>query len=603
MLPSSRFAPIGSAHRNLQIDAGLPPRHPPIRPLAHTGDADAVGETETGTVPGNQEYAAAAQSSSLDALLHAFDHWHMGPVGPSFHAGDVQRAVEQGARSIKLAGALHCAIESARLETVQDLIAGGAPLEHRDADGDTPLMLAVRHGHAGIAGALLETGASANLPAERGLTPVMLAAGQGNAGLIRLLAHWKADVNRPDYSGSRALTFAARQGHVDAVKALLEVGAEVNAVPDALGMTAIRAAAMHGHAGVAAVLAQNRAHIHTGAGDGPTAMMVAALYGHMEVVAALSAAGTKIDNHLMLAARQGRDAMVAALLDAGARPEFTAQRGVCALMMAARYGHVAALNTLLSRGAYINAVSRLGWTATMFAVASGNADAVRTLMRAGNALDARASHGMTALLLAADRGHADIVGVLWHAGADMAAIDDDGFSAVMLAAEGGHLGVIGVLVQAGADIDAWLRVAVRKKNPAMVQTLLRAGADADAAASDGRTARVLASEGAHPGIIEMLKAVAAPANVVAAVGTREAPIPVEDDDVPAAVLPAMDAPVTEELPCSVQAADLHSPPLSPSPQNISGSWGLHSPGADARETPEWLQLFSDPLEPSESGPA
>lgn len=570
MLPSSRFAPIGPAHRNLQIDARLPPRHPPIRPLANTGDADAVGDAETGTVPGNQEHAAAARSTSLDALLHAFDNWHMGPVGPSFHAGNVQRAVEQGARSIKLAGALHRAIESGCLETVQDLVGSGAPLEHRDTDGDTPLMLAIRHGHAEMAGALLEAGASANLPAERGLTPVMLAARQGNAGLVRLLAHWKADVNLPDYSGSRALTLAARHGHVDAVKALLEVGAEVNALPDALGMTAIRAAAMHGHAGVAAALAHHGAHIHTGAGDGPTAMMVAALYGHVEVVAALSAAGTNIDNHLLLAAREGRDAMVAALLDAGAQPGFTNDRGVSALMMAARHGHVAVLNILLSHGADINVASPLGWTATMFAVASGNTDAVRTLMRTGNELDARASHGMTALLLAADRGHADIVGVLWRAGAKMDVIDDDGFSAVMLAAEEGHIEVIDVLVQAGTDIDACLRLTVWHKSPAMVQTLLRAG-----------------------------------------VGGRDAPIPVEDGEVPAAALPAVNAAVPEEFPSPFQAGDLDSPvyagepPLSPSAQNISGSWGLHSPGAgtDAREeTPEWLQLFSHPLDPSESGP-
>ena len=63
------------------------------------------------------------------------------------------------------------------------------------------------------------------------------------------------------------------------------------------------------------------------------------------------------------AATAGHDAVLAALLEAGARPDQQEAHGETALMRAAAQGHAAAVAALLEAGATIDLQSRLGVTA------------------------------------------------------------------------------------------------------------------------------------------------------------------------------------------------------------------------------------------------
>lgn len=64
-------------------------------------------------------------------------------------------------------------------------------------DGQTALHLAVRHGHLEMVRFLLERGASANKPDERGWTPKSLAETHANKGIYDLILSYENE-KKPD---------------------------------------------------------------------------------------------------------------------------------------------------------------------------------------------------------------------------------------------------------------------------------------------------------------------------------------------------------------------------------------------------------------------
>ncbi|MET1115054.1 MAG: ankyrin repeat domain-containing protein [Comamonas sp.] len=270
----------------------------------------------------------------------------------------------------------------------------------------------------------------------------------------------------------------------------------------------LAAAGSHGHAPAMPSVASS--HCEAGAGHQPCDLMAPAWNDHGHRVAALRQAGANSNIDLLVAVDTGRGDIVAALLRAGADANFRGGHGMSALMLAAARGHGVAVNALVLHGADINAYDDSGWTATMYAVASGNVDAVNALMRPGNRIDSGDATGMTALMLAAGSGQLDIVNALLKADTgvdiDIDVVNEDLHSAVMLAARNRDTRVVQALRNAGADIDADLLSAVQIGTSAMVRTLLRAGADANAVEGDGTSAMGFACARGRPDILRMLHA-------------------------------------------------------------------------------------------------
>lgn len=96
---------------------------------------------------------------------------------------------------------------------VEKLIAGGANVDYKDANGEFPLLQAARHNHIDIA---------------------------------KLLLAYAADINQTDNLARSALQYAAEYAQLDMVKLLVASGAATNNF-DALGETPIMAAVNRNH--------------------------------------------------------------------------------------------------------------------------------------------------------------------------------------------------------------------------------------------------------------------------------------------------------------------------------------------------------------------
>ena len=119
-------------------------------------------------------------------------------------------------------------------------------------------------------------------------------------------------------------------------------------------------------------------------------LLSAASEGHEAVVSALLAAGA--DNNaarqdratpLYIAAEKGHEAVVSALLASGADKNAALQTGATPLAVAARNGHAAVVSALLTAGADKNAATRDGWTPLSVATHKGFEAVVSALRAAG----------------------------------------------------------------------------------------------------------------------------------------------------------------------------------------------------------------------------
>ena len=80
-------------------------------------------------------------------------------------------------------------------ELLAAYVAGGYPVDHPDAAGNTLLMLAAYHGHADTVSVLLERGADPDRLNDRGQSPLAGALFKGEEEVVRLLVRAGADLD------------------------------------------------------------------------------------------------------------------------------------------------------------------------------------------------------------------------------------------------------------------------------------------------------------------------------------------------------------------------------------------------------------------------
>jgi ankyrin repeat protein len=306
-----------------------------------------------------------------------------------------------GAQTPPAADTFYEAIRRNDLTTLGTLIRDQG-VDAKDAQGQTPLMLAAAFGSADAVPTLIAGGADVRASSGAGLSALHLAA--DSATKTRMLLDAGADVNATTELGRTALIVAAATSQsADVVRLLLERGANVNA-RDKFGITPLIAAANADNREAAELLLARGAdpHAHAQIPQSPTALMGAALNGNAALVKSLLA--RKVDTK-------------AVSIASGA----TVKKG------AIQFGTVTALHT---------------------AISGANADIVESLLKAGAPVNAADTRGMTPLVWAVstDRPEVRIIRLLLAHGADTTAKrSPDGESAIQWARKFNNPAVLNAL--------------------------------------------------------------------------------------------------------------------------------------------------------------
>jgi ankyrin repeat protein len=205
------------------------------------------------------------------------------------------------------------------------------------------------------------------------------------------------------------------------------------------------------------------------------------------------------------------------LLDQGASVDARDRSGARPLSHAARSGHLEMLDLLLARGASVDARDLNGATALYFAAERGHNSVVQRLIERGADVKLTGKSGVSPVAAAAYAGRDSIVAMLLAHGADGRALDETGKPPVIYAAASGRLDIVKQLLGKD-DLNAryandltllmWASGPDEKVPEAqaieVITYLLDAGAHIDDRDDRGRTALMIAAEGGHPAIADLL---------------------------------------------------------------------------------------------------
>jgi ankyrin repeat protein len=302
------------------------------------------------------------------------------------------------------------ACERGDLPLLRSLVPGRVPVSATRADGWSLLYIAAYKGKADLVRYLLEHKADPNGKGGRGYTSLHQAARWGYVDTVAALLAGGADVNAGD--GSRIGTplhvaIDEARGDAELAKLLLSHGARTDARGDR-GRTPLMLAVSNKRDDVVDALLAAQADVNATDETKNSVLAWAAISDNPSAALKLLGQRAKVDEPndsrmtpLFHAAHGGTTAIVAALLERGARPDCVESKyGSSALMRAANNGHLPSVKLLVERKAKLELENHEGLTAFMMAARNGNRDVVAFLLsRKANARH-KDKHGNDALDLA-----------------------------------------------------------------------------------------------------------------------------------------------------------------------------------------------------------
>lgn len=180
---------------------------------------------------------------------------------------------------------------------VRRIVAAGVAVDPRNAAGETPLLVATRGNAVDAAKVLIEAGADVNAKDRINDSPYLYAGAHGHLDILGLTLAHGADLASTNRFGGTALIPAAERGHVEAVRILIAAGVDVDHVNN-LGWTALIEAIILGdggarHQAIVQALIDAGADVNLADGDGVSPLRLARSRGHAEIARILVGAGAK----------------------------------------------------------------------------------------------------------------------------------------------------------------------------------------------------------------------------------------------------------------------------------------------------------------------
>jgi ankyrin repeat protein/mono/diheme cytochrome c family protein len=305
---------------------------------------------------------------------------------------------------------LIAAIRNADAQVVRMLIDNGADVNARDAQGNTPLILASFYASPKCVALLLEKGADANAANKAGVTALIRAATNYEKTRLLVDAGAKVGMRSADLGNTPLILAARRAGNSRTVMLLLERGASATE-PNNAGVSPIMSGAASGDLETVQFLLDAGAKV----GDYPKAndLRTAAMAG--------------LRTPLMWAAYHNDERMIRLLLERGADPNQSTFFGT-ALSQACWNDGFEAAELLIDRGANVNARDAVAdFTPLHWAAGDESLRPHLVKLLLGSGADPNAAGGgpvgafglvpQTPRLIAEKRGRTKIVAALAAAGA------------------------------------------------------------------------------------------------------------------------------------------------------------------------------------------
>lgn len=181
--------------------------------------------------------------------------------------------------------------------SLQRLLTAGVPVDLRDQQGRTALLIAAYQDAQGAAKLLIAAGADVNAMDRQDDSPFLYAGAEGRLAILRMTLGAGADLASVNRYGGTALIPAAHHGHVETVRELLTTEIDIDHV-NKLGWTALLEAIILGdggpiHSEIVRLLVAAGADVNLADGEGSSPLAHARKRGYRNIVETLEAAGAR----------------------------------------------------------------------------------------------------------------------------------------------------------------------------------------------------------------------------------------------------------------------------------------------------------------------
>ncbi len=307
------------------------------------------------------------------------------------------------------------------LAKVTQAVTGGANVNQKTPNNETPLFIAVQEKHQPVVTYLLTKGASVNEKyGPNGLTALYVACSNGSLDIAKVLVDAGANVNLKTTAGFSPLYVAVVQKHQPVVEYLLTKGVSINEKYGSNGFTALYASCSIGSLNIAKVLVDAGANVNLKITEGFSPLYVAVLQKHQPVVEYLLTKGASVNEYngsngltaLYEACINGSLDIAKVLVDAGADINKRNKQGRTPLIGAVSGKKVRVVEYLLTKGVNINGQGTFGESALFIACEDGRLDLVKQLVEAGANINLKTYDGKTPLDAARRPGRYDVVAYL-----------------------------------------------------------------------------------------------------------------------------------------------------------------------------------------------